>query len=400
MRLLAVASSATQWGLVGVALQRLARGKERRPALHAPGPAARVPAITVVIPARDEEHRIAGVLAPLVDAPGVVEVVVVDDRSSDATAQVARDYGARVVEGAELPAGWIGKPWALQQGLVAATGDVVVFLDADVEPDASLPAAVALLLADAAADLVSAQLRFTCPDAAQRVLHPALLTTLVYRLGPLDTVQRVPASVAAINGQCFAARRDPLLRAGGFGVVSGIPTDDVALARALTAAGWRVVVADGSSLGSVRMYESAGEAIREWAGRSLALPGASPRSRQLLDLGVVWAVQGLPGLRLWWGLLRLSATRSPRRALATLRPLDWVALGVRLALVGALTKVYRRYAVGGDLTSDDAVAPSVAGAAGRTDPLALLAPLADPIAAAALTRGTLRPVRTWRGRSF
>ncbi|MDO9175154.1 MAG: glycosyltransferase, partial [Actinomycetota bacterium] len=97
MRLLAVASSATQWGLVGVALQRLVRGKERRPALHAPGPAARVPAISVVIPARDEEHRIAGVLAPLVDAPGVVEVVVVDDRSSDATAQVARDYGARVV---------------------------------------------------------------------------------------------------------------------------------------------------------------------------------------------------------------------------------------------------------------------------------------------------------------
>ena len=401
MRLVAAASGAAQWALAGVALQRLARGKERRPPLAAPGPAARLPAISVVIPARDEEHRIAGVLAPLVGAPGIVEVIVVDDRSSDGTARVAREHGAQVVEGAELPNGWIGKQWALQQGLVAATGDVVVFLDADVEPHPSLPAAVAVLLREAAADLVSAQLRFTCPDAAQRVLHPALLATLVYRLGPLDTVQRMPASVAAINGQCFAAQREALVRVGGFGVVSAVPTDDVALARALTAAGWRVVVADGSALASVRMYESAGEALHEWAGRSLALPGASSRARQLFDLGVIWTVQGLPGLRLWLVVARLAAGRSPRRALASLRPRDWVLLGVRAGLVGALTKVYRRGgAYGGRPVPADLAGEPGGPGADRPDPLSLLAPLADPIAAAALTRGTLRPVRVWRGRSF
>lgn len=392
MRVLACAAASAQAALTGIALQRLARGQNRRPPLAAPGPAARVPAISVVVPARNEERRLPGVLAPLAGAPGVIEVIVVDDCSTDRTAAVAREFGARVVDGAELPRGWVGKPWALQQGLVAAAGDVVVFLDADVVPEPALPAAVALLLDDAPADLTSAQLRFVCPDVPQRVLHPALLTTLVYRLGPLDTVQRIPAAVAAINGQCFAARRGALVNAGGFGVVSAIPTDDVALARALTAAGWRIVVADGSGLGAVRMYASAAEALREWAGRSLALPGASPVGRQYLDLAVVWAVQGLPGLHLWRALLRLAVSRSPRHAAAALRPRDWLLLGIRLGLAGALTRVYRRGASGGTAGGR--------GRRGRPDPLALLAPLADPVAAAALTRGTVRPVRRWRGRSF
>lgn len=396
MRPARVAARAGRYALAGVALQRLARGRERRPPLAPLGPAALLPTISVVIPARDEATRIAGVLEPLAGAPGVVEVLVVDDCSTDATADVARAHGASVVEGGDLPTGWVGKPWALQQGLVAAKGEIVVFLDADVRPDPELPRAVAQLIAEGA-DLASAQLRFDCPDPAQRVLHPALLTTLVYRVGPLDTVARIPASVIAINGQCFAARRDALIRAGGFGVIAGIPTDDVALARALKAAGWRIAVADGGRLGTTRMYESAGEALREWAGRSLALPGAASRPRQLLDLGVIWAVQGLPGLQLWRALATLGVTRSPRRAASVLRPRDWILLGVRFALQAALTQTYRRRRVGMDPASA-AADPSLD--ATRPDLLAALAPLADPIAAAALTRGTLAPVRRWRGRSY
>lgn len=396
MRPARAAARAGRYALAGVALQRLARGRERRPPLAPLGPAALLPTISVVIPARDEATRIAGVLEPLAGAPGVVEVLVVDDCSTDATADVARAHGASVVEGGDLPTGWVGKPWALQQGLVAAKGEIVVFLDADVRPDPELPRAVAQLIAEGA-DLASAQLRFDCPDPAQRVLHPALLTTLVYRVGPLDTVARIPASVIAINGQCFAARRDALIRAGGFGVIAGIPTDDVALARALKAAGWRIAVADGGRLGTTRMYESAGEALREWAGRSLALPGAASRPRQLLDLGVIWAVQGLPGLQLWRALATLGVTRSPRRAASVLRPRDWILLGVRFALQAALTQTYRRPRVGMDPASA-AADPSLD--ATRPDLLAALAPLADPIAAAALTRGTLAPVRRWRGRSY
>jgi dolichol-phosphate mannosyltransferase len=86
----------------------------------------------VVVPARDEEARIGPLLAALADDPQVGEVIVVDDQSSDATASLASAAGATVVRGAALPPGWVGKPWALHQGLLAATGHWLVTLDADV----------------------------------------------------------------------------------------------------------------------------------------------------------------------------------------------------------------------------------------------------------------------------
>ena len=77
--------------------------------------------ISVVIPARNEAQRLAECIKPLRGAPGVREVIVVDDQSSDATADIAREHGANVVRGAPLPPGWVGKIWALQQGIEAAT---------------------------------------------------------------------------------------------------------------------------------------------------------------------------------------------------------------------------------------------------------------------------------------
>jgi dolichol-phosphate mannosyltransferase len=89
------------------------------------GPADRLTpmqSISVVVPARDEAARIGPLLEAIVGAPGVAEVIVVDDQSSDGTADLARAAGARVVEPARpLPDGWAGKAWALQQGIEAAT---------------------------------------------------------------------------------------------------------------------------------------------------------------------------------------------------------------------------------------------------------------------------------------
>jgi dolichol-phosphate mannosyltransferase len=103
-------------------LARLARGRRRRPPLAAgewPAPHRR-PRISVVIPARDEAERIGPCLAGLAEDPDVDEILVVDDRSTDATAEVAAATGARVIDGLEPPEGWVGKPWALQQGLSSA----------------------------------------------------------------------------------------------------------------------------------------------------------------------------------------------------------------------------------------------------------------------------------------
>ena len=98
-------------------------------------------------------------------------MIVVDDGSTDGTADVARAHGARVVAGRELPPGWVGKPWALQQGLEAASGDVVVSLDADTRPRPGLVGALAGALRDA--DFVTAGARFVC-DSAGRAPPPSL----------------------------------------------------------------------------------------------------------------------------------------------------------------------------------------------------------------------------------
>ncbi len=183
--------------VASMVLSRLARGRSLPPPL-APGAPAPKGTVSVVVPARDEEARIAGVLAPLRDDPAVAEVLVVDDESSDRTAEVAEGYGARVVRGAPLPAGWAGKPWALEQGLRAAGGEWIVFLDADVRPK---PGLVAALVERAQAfDLFSAGPRFICDTHLERCLHAAFLTTLVWRFGPTGARQPRP-SLAVINGQ-------------------------------------------------------------------------------------------------------------------------------------------------------------------------------------------------------
>ena len=306
-----------------IVLRRLSRGRRMRPPL-APGAPPLTATVSVVVPARDEEARIAGVLGPLRDEPGVTEVLVVDDESTDGTRAVAEAHGARVVAGAPLPEGWVGKPWALEQGLRAARGDWVVFLDADTRPKRGLVAA--LVEAAARVDLLSAGPRFVCEGAGERLLHPSFLTTIVYRVGPPGAGPQPSPRRAVINGQCVVVRREALLRAGGWGLVRGNMTEDVAIARALRGEGWRIGFEDAADLLEVRMYESARETWTGW-GRSLMSPDVTGPVWQLADLVTLWLVMALPIPRL---LLRprrparrparRGAARAARRLRARLPP--------------------------------------------------------------------------------
>ena len=341
-----------------VVLTRLAKGRTARPPLTAEAPAPGA-SVSVIIPARDEAERIAPCLRALRDEPDVHEVIVVDDRSRDGTAELARALGATVVEGSEPPPGWIGKPWALQQGLECASGDIVVCLDADTRPRPGLVRALAAALDDGA-DFVTAGTRFVCDSAGERLLHPSLLASLVYRYGRADSVKPYGGRIIA-NGQCTATRREPFLRAGGYGMATGHMTDDVALARALARKDWRVAFRDGSQVVDVKMHDSTAEAWREW-GRSIALADVEPAAWRAADAAVVWLAMAVPVLRL--------AARRPR-------PLDAALLAVRAALLVPLSQTYARR-----------------GAA------FWLSPLADPATAVRLTLSAVRQPRTWRGRSY
>jgi dolichol-phosphate mannosyltransferase len=342
-----------------VVLARLARGRRRRPPLRgAPGARPAV-AVSVVVPARDEEARLPACLAGVREDGGAAEVIVVDDRSSDDTAGVAARASARVVRGEPLPAGWGGKAWALEQGLTAARGEVVVFLDADARPRPGLLAALAAELHRA--DVVSAGPRFACDGALAQALHASMLATLVYRFGPTDVDGWQPRPARAVmNGQCVAVRAEALRTAGGWARVRGSLVEDVALARALRADGWRLRFVDAADLLEVRMYDSARETWRGW-GRSLMAGEESGAGWLAADLGVLWLAMAL-------ALPRLVLRR---------RPVDVVLVAVRVALLGGLARSYRPRGTG-----------------------FWLSPLADLAVTARLTASVLRPERSWRGRTY
>jgi dolichol-phosphate mannosyltransferase len=345
------------------ALVRLGRAATAAPPL-APSAELGVDDITVVIPARDEAARIGPCLRGVVGAPGVREVIVVDDESTDGTAGVASSLGARVVPGCPLPPGWVGKPWALQQGLdAAAPGGWFVSLDADTAPDPRLPAALVARARTDGWDLLTCGARFTLTTTGQRLVHPSLLATLVYRFGPPGARRPARPARTLANGQCTVARTDALRGADGFAGAAGHLTDDVALARHLAAAGWRVGFGDAGDLVGVRMHETAGEAWRNW-GRSLPMPDVTSPAWQAADLAVVWLAQALPIPRLLTG--RGDA-------------LDAVLAVARLGTHAGTARAYEP---------------------GSRGPWWWLAPLADLAVAARLTQAAVRPERTWRGRSY
>ena len=357
MRLLTLGQAAA----AAVVLTRLARGRSMRPPLRA---GARLPAgagVSVIIPARDEAARITEcVLAARAD-PGTGEVIVVDDESADDTAAAATRAGARVIRGGPLPPGWVGKQWALQQGLAAARGEFVLALDADTRPRPGLAAALVAAAAGGPFDLVSAGPRFRCDSAAEQALHAALLATLVYRFGPIGPARQPPPHRLVLNGQCLLARRADLAGAGGFAPVRGHLTDDIALGRTLARRGWRIGFLDGRDLLDVDMHASAAEVWREW-GRSLPMADVTSPGWQAADLAVLGLTTALP-------LARLLACRPTA--------LDLGLLALRGSLLGPLRGSYA-----------------------RPGPGLYCSPLADILAFTRMTGATLRPVRTWRGRSY
>jgi hopene-associated glycosyltransferase HpnB len=230
------------------------RTDQRLPPAGAPPPAGAWPAVTAIVPARDEARALPGSLPTLLaqEYPGRLAIVLVDDESSDGTAQVAAGLGRaagwavaasdgaapgdrvlRVVAGGAPPAGWAGKVWAMAQG-VAAAGDAgyLLFTDADI---AYAPGAVAGLVAAAAGSgraLVSQMALLRADTAWERAIVPAFVYFFA-QLYPFRRVNRPGGRTAAAAGGCMLVRREVLAAAGGLAQISGARIDDVALGRLL-----------------------------------------------------------------------------------------------------------------------------------------------------------------------
>jgi dolichol-phosphate mannosyltransferase len=337
--------------------------------------------VSIVVATLQEAHRIGPCLEGLLrQGPVVREILVVDSGSTDGTGALVeeaarRDGRIRLLRDDPLPAGWVGKVWALEHGLRHAGGRWVLGIDADTVPDPGLAGGALSAALEGGYEAVSFSPRFRGMSAAERWLQPALLVTLVYRFGAAGT-DADPERVMA-NGQCFLATRQALLEAGGYGSARASFCDDVTLARHLARAGRRVGFLDGSRLYDVRSYASARETWREW-GRSLDLKDASSVARQWGDVLFLAVTQGTPLLVLLAALL-LVTVRGPG-ATAGWAPLLWTSgalLTVRVLLQFALAGSYERRGV----------------------PF-WLSPAADPLAALRILLSTLRRPARWRGREY
>jgi chlorobactene glucosyltransferase len=240
------------------------------------------PLVSVIIPARNEALNIERcVRSVLATGYAAVEVIVVDDRSSDATATIIEGIAAdpaasgrlRLLRGADLPpeGDWFGKQWALIQGYRVARGELLLFTDADTAHGAELlPRCVAALERERV-DLVTVLPRQEMGGFWERLVQPQVFVALASRAGDLRRINRTRTAWNAIaNGQFILTTRAAYEAVGTHAAVRHTVVEDLAIAQAYVRAGRDIFLVHAVEFMSTRMYRSFREIFEGWS-KNLAL---------------------------------------------------------------------------------------------------------------------------------
>lgn len=292
------------------------------------------PSVSILIPARDEENSIGKCVQSCLDSRNVqLEVLVMDDGSTDATATVVAelakaDSRVRLLHGTGLPPGWNGKQHACARLAEAATFDRLLFLDADVrlKPDsvARLVRRQSTAAGERSIDLLSAFPHQVTGTWAEKLLIPMMHQILLCYL-PLQRMRQSdhPAYSAGC-GQLFLADAAAYRQAGTHAAIALSRHDGLKLPQAFRKVGCLTDCIDGTDLAECRMYRSAGEVLRGLlknadegiANIRLLLPFTF-----LLGGGFV-----LPWVTLVWSLMTLTATEATGLSQAGDAATDWKAV--------------------------------------------------------------------------
>lgn len=241
----------------------------------------RQPKLSILIPARNEAAVIGQtVRALLAQTYTNFELILLDDQSNDGTGQIATqaaggDERFRLIFGTPLPPGWLGKNWACHQLSQAASGEYLLFADADVR---WTPEAVNSLLTQAhtdQADLLAIWPTQQTESWAERLVVPLIAFAILCYLPILPVHFTQWPAFAAANGQCLLFRREAYNQIGGHAAVHNNVIEDVALAKAIKANRLRLRMTKGNRLVSCRMYQSWPEVRAGFAKNILAGHGGS-----------------------------------------------------------------------------------------------------------------------------
>ena len=287
---------------------------ERRvaPALGEEPPAVPGPLVSVIVPARDEERGIGAAVRSLRALDYArVQIVVVDDESRDATGDAARAAGGgdprvTVIDGAPLPAGWVGKPWACWQGVAAARGEWLLFTDADVvhAPD-SLGRALAMArrLGRGGLTLLPS---IDTGGVAERAVMPAALVAIATFVAPGPLARSARSRVAIAAGGYMLMPRALYDAVGGHAAIRWRMVNDVCLAAAIKRRGALLVPVPAGRLARLRMYHGAREVWRGWS-KNASFAAAGGAAKGLVSAGVVSSLALLPAAAVADGLRRRDA---------------------------------------------------------------------------------------------
>lgn len=262
--------------------------------------------VSAIVPARDEEPSIATCVESLAAQSDIGEIVVIDDASSDRTAEIVRQQmqtfsHLRLLQTRELPAGWVGKNYALLLGAREAKGEWLLFTDADAMHNKDSAAAALAIATKENAVMVS----FSPEQLMQTWCEKSLIPYVYCRLSKKFAFAEVsdpenPA--AAANGQFLMIRRDIYEAISGHAGVAGEVLEDLALAKRVKSAGHRIWFGSGKGIVRVRMYRSFNAMWEGWRKNLYLLMGgtsegvASELARALLPLVTVLLATVFAGL--------------------------------------------------------------------------------------------------------
>ncbi len=212
--------------------------------------------VTVLIPARNEEKTIGKVLASVMEQGRSINIIVVDDQSGDNTAEIARTTcgdAVRIIRGLDLPRGWTGKLWALDQGLKHVNTRYTLLLDADIVLSRGIAATAVKAMEQYGLNMLSLLACMSMKGFWERLTMPAFVYffKMIY---PFKLANFPKSRVAAAAGGFIMVETDALRKINAFESIKNELIDDCALAGKLKAAGFRTWLGLTHSVKSIRRY--------------------------------------------------------------------------------------------------------------------------------------------------